>query len=395
MRSLTDPDICGILLLQDAQTEFNSRRKLMDLQIGKNIKTLRTRRGITQETLAARLGVAPQSVSKWERGEGYPDITFLIPLADYFGVPLDTLMGRNEEEREQKIADILRQYEHFRHIGNHNVKKSLIRKAYEEFPFDFRIIVKYVESLICSDDPSAHRGEIERLCTYVIDECTADEPRWDAITTLISLYSECGEYDLAAEYANRLPALFASREFALTGIYPNGDERDFTAMANFIDTAMERILWQMYCIAVQRQGLTDAERIDILERTLAVADAVFPDFDCDVCHSGLADVCLALFRLYSEAEQDDTALDSLERAFRHDRAIDEIDNEEIMHTSPLLRGNRYDMRKVWDGCKCNGVWFRLERLSKPPFRFERYENDPRYQEILGKYRPFAVEDKTK
>ena len=40
----------------------------MDLQIGKNIKTLRTRRGITQETLAARLGVAPQSVSKWERG---------------------------------------------------------------------------------------------------------------------------------------------------------------------------------------------------------------------------------------------------------------------------------------------------------------------------------------
>jgi tetratricopeptide (TPR) repeat protein len=304
-------------------------------------------------------------------------------------------MGRNEEEREQKIADILRQYEHFRHIGNHNAKKSLIRKAYEEFPFDFRIIVKYVESLICSDDPSAHREEIERLCTYVIDECTADEPRWDAITTLISLYSECGEYDLAAEYANRLPALFASREFALTGIYPNGDERDFAAMANFIDTAMERILWQMYCIAVQRQGLTDAERIDILERTLAVADAVFPDFDCDVCHSGLADVCLALFRLYSEAEQDDTALDYLERAFRHDRAIDEIDNEEIMHTSPLLRGNRYDMRKVWDGCKCNGVWFRLKRLSKPPFRFERYEDNPRYQKILGKYRPFAVEDKTK
>ena len=71
MRSLTDSDICGILLLQDAQTEFNSRRKLMDLQIGKNIKTLRTRRGITQETLAARLGVAPQSVSKWERGASH------------------------------------------------------------------------------------------------------------------------------------------------------------------------------------------------------------------------------------------------------------------------------------------------------------------------------------
>ncbi len=366
----------------------------MNLQIGNTIKALRTRRGITQETLAAHLGVAPQSVSKWERGEGYPDITFLIPLADYFGVPLDTLMGRNAEEREQKIADILRQYEYFRHIGNHDAKKALIRQAYAEFPFDFRIIVKYVKSLLTTGDLSGVREEIERLCGYVMDECTVDELRYDAITSLICVYSECGEYDRAVEYANRLPNLFASREFALTGIYPNGDERDFAAMANFIDTALERVLWEMYCIAVQRQGLTSAERIDILERTLTVADAVFPDFDCDVCHSGLADACLALFRLYSELGQDDTALDYLERAFRHDRAIDEIENEEIVHTSTLLRGSRYDMRKVWDGCKCNAVWFRLDRLNEAPFRFERYQENFRYREILGKYRPFAVEDKT-
>ena len=367
----------------------------MDLQIGKNIKALRTRRGITQETLAVRLGVAPQSVSKWERGEGYPDITFLIPLAEYFGVPLDTLMGRNEEERERKIADILRQYEHFRHIGDHDAKITLIRQAYTDFPFDFRIAVKYAEALICSGDPCAHREEIKRLCEYVMDECTDDEPRYDAITSLISLYGECGEYDLAVQYANRLPTLFASREFSMTGIYPTGDERDFAAMANFIDAAMERLLNEMYCIAIHRQGLTDAERIGILERTLAAADAVFPEFDCDVCHSALGDVCLSLFRLYSERGEDGTALDYLERAFRHDRAIDETDNEEIVHTSVLLRGSTYDMRKIWDGCACNGVWYRLDHLNKPAFRFERYDDNPRYLEILEKYRPFAVEDKTK
>ncbi len=367
----------------------------MDLQIGKNIKALRTRRGITQETLAVRLGVAPQSVSKWERGEGYPDITFLIPLAEYFGVTLDILMGMDTEAKEKRIAEIIRQYEHYRHIGDHDAKTDLIRQAYAEFPFDFRIIVKYVEALLTSGDLSGTREEIERLCTYVTDECTVDELRYDAITSLVSLYGECGEYDRAAEYANRLPDLFASREFSMTGIYPNGDERDFAAMAHFIDTAMERVLWQMYCIAVQRTGLTAEERIEILEHTLAAADAVFPDFDCDVCHSGLGDTCLALFRLYSELGKDDTALDYLERAFRHDRAIDEIENEEIVHTSLLLRGSRYDMRKIWDGCKCNGVWFRLERLNEAPFRFERYDDHPRYREILETYRPFAVEDKTK
>jgi len=367
----------------------------MNLQIGNIIKTLRTRRGITQETLAAHLGVAPQSVSKWERGEGYPDITFLIPLAEYFGVTLDFLMGMDAEAQEKKITDILRQYEHFRHIGDHGSKNDLIRQAYEEFPFDFRIIVKYVESLICSGDPCGHREEIERLCGYVMDECTADEPRYDAITSLVSLYGECGEYERAAEYANRLPTLFASREFALTGIYPIGDERDFAAMAHFIDTAMERLLNEMYCIAVQRQGLTDSERMDLLERTLTVADAVFPDFDCDVCHSVLGDTCLSLFRLYSERGEDDTALGYLERAFRHDRAIDETDNEEIVHTSVLLRGSTYDMRKIWDGCACNGVWYRFDQLNKPAFRFERYEDNPQYRAILEKYRPFAVEDKTK
>ena len=367
----------------------------MDLQIGRNIKALRTKRGITQETLAVRLGVAPQSVSKWERGEGYPDITFLIPLAEYFGVTLDLLMGMDAEAQEKKITDILRQYEHFRHIGDHDSKNGLIRQAYADFPFDFRIVVKYVESLICSENMAARREEIERLCTYVMDECTADEPRYDAITSLISLYGECGEYDLAVQYANRLPTLFASREFAMTGIYPTGDERDFAAMAHFIDAAMERLLCEMYGIAVLRQGLTDSERIDILERILTVADAVFPDFDCDVCHSVLGDACLSLFRLYSERGEDDTALDYLERAFRHDRAIDETDNEEIVHTSVLLRGSTYDMRKIWDGCACNGVWFRFDHLNRPAFRFERYDSNPRYREILGKYRPFAVEDKTK
>jgi len=367
----------------------------MDLQIGKNIKALRTRRGITQETLAARLGVAPQSVSKWERSEGYPDITFLIPLAEYFGVTLDILMGMDTEAQEKKITEIIRQYEYFRHIGAHDAKNDLIRQAYAEFSFDFRIVTKYAVCLLSNGDIRENREEIERLCAYVMDECTVDELRYDAITSLICLYGVCEEYDLAVQYANRLPTLFASKEFAMIDIYPSKDERNFAAMAHFIDAAMERLLCEMYCIAVQRQGLTDAERIDILERTLTVADAVFPDFDCDVCHSVLGDTCLSLFRLYSERGEDDTALGYLERAFRHDKAIDDIDNEEIVHTSTLLRGSRYDMRKIWDGCACNGVWFRFDQLNRAAFRFERYDSNPRYRKILEKYRPFAVEDKTK
>ena len=54
----------------------------MTLYIGENLKKQRKLRELTQEQLADILGVSFQSVSKWERNEGYPDIEMLptIPL---------------------------------------------------------------------------------------------------------------------------------------------------------------------------------------------------------------------------------------------------------------------------------------------------------------------------
>ena len=57
----------------------------MTLLIGENIKRLRRERNLTQEEMAAHLGISFQSISKWERGDGYPDIAMLPPLANYFG----------------------------------------------------------------------------------------------------------------------------------------------------------------------------------------------------------------------------------------------------------------------------------------------------------------------
>lgn len=59
-----------------------------------SIAALRKDRGMTQEELAALLGVSGQAVSKWESGVCCPDIGLLPALADIFGVTLDKLMGR-------------------------------------------------------------------------------------------------------------------------------------------------------------------------------------------------------------------------------------------------------------------------------------------------------------
>lgn len=46
----------------------------MGFDFGKKLKELRAGREVTQETLANHLQISPQAVSKWERGEGYPDV---------------------------------------------------------------------------------------------------------------------------------------------------------------------------------------------------------------------------------------------------------------------------------------------------------------------------------
>ena len=48
---------------------------------GDRLKELRIQNQISQEDLAAKLGVSAQAVSKWERGKSNPDLTFIVPIA--------------------------------------------------------------------------------------------------------------------------------------------------------------------------------------------------------------------------------------------------------------------------------------------------------------------------
>ncbi|MCK5387808.1 MAG: helix-turn-helix domain-containing protein, partial [Candidatus Izimaplasma sp.] len=65
--------------------------------IGKYIKILRTKRGLTQGELAAHLNVTDKAVSKWESGKGLPEIESLLNLADFFNVTVDDLLRAKQE----------------------------------------------------------------------------------------------------------------------------------------------------------------------------------------------------------------------------------------------------------------------------------------------------------
>ena len=65
------------------------------MNLGKTILELRRQKHVTQEDLAAELGVTAAAVSKWENGNTLPDILMLCALADFFQVTTDELLGRS------------------------------------------------------------------------------------------------------------------------------------------------------------------------------------------------------------------------------------------------------------------------------------------------------------
>ena len=59
------------------------------LYLSENLKKFRLLKNLTQEDVAEYLGITPQSVSKWERAECYPDITFLFKIAELLKCSVD------------------------------------------------------------------------------------------------------------------------------------------------------------------------------------------------------------------------------------------------------------------------------------------------------------------
>ena len=82
---------------------------MKEINIAETLVRKRREKGITQEELAAHIGVTKASVSKWETGQSYPDITFLPLLAAYFNISIDELMNYTPQLTKEEIKKLYHQ----------------------------------------------------------------------------------------------------------------------------------------------------------------------------------------------------------------------------------------------------------------------------------------------
>ncbi len=102
------------------------------MEIGNQIKSLRLRRGITQEAMAQHFGITAQAVSKWERGVATPDISMLPDISAYFGVTIDELFALFDDTRMERIQNMIWDVRYFNSADTENERQFLMEKARRE-----------------------------------------------------------------------------------------------------------------------------------------------------------------------------------------------------------------------------------------------------------------------
>ncbi|MDE7330017.1 MAG: helix-turn-helix domain-containing protein [Clostridia bacterium] len=77
------------------------------IKIGRFIKSLRKENSLTQREVAERLNVSEKTISKWETGNGMPEVSLMLPLCKLFGISINELLSgeRLDEKRYVEKAE--------------------------------------------------------------------------------------------------------------------------------------------------------------------------------------------------------------------------------------------------------------------------------------------------
>lgn len=235
----------------------------MSVNINTQIVKLRKEKGVTQEELAKAVGVTNQSVSKWESATCCPDIQLLPVLADYFGVTIDELMGR--VNNEVSIIDAISVIKKF--VGNSD-PDMCVRNAYvlatslHEASVLRGILKGYSFTSISTDyyDSVSYYSSSggEMICTGNVVACTNHNkwelPEDDAIGDICTFLGKCSRHDV-------LKVMFAIYELTMNDINVYASIADISKKARLSEEQVSHAM-KVIKLKVMNDDDGDTYRLD-------------------------------------------------------------------------------------------------------------------------------------
>lgn len=292
----------------------------MDVLIGENLKKFRKHKGSTQEDLATHLGLSVQAVSKWERGEGCPDISFLPDIAAFYGTTVDDLLGCGQREREKRLNFIKSQYSANQNVGKIEENIVLMREALHEFPENTDVKCDLMFALsFC--DKLQYLDDVISLGEEILQENVDDNQRNLTIQNLAYAYNKKNMPDKAREYARRLPEPYCTKNSVLQAILKGDELRRLTQtnIGNAIGSIDNSVIWML-----RSRAYTPKEKILAYETVDKLYKLIFYDGNFGYEHSALFILWSHIAREYAGLHNVEKTLEALETMRQHATAMDDL-----------------------------------------------------------------------
>ena len=113
------------------------------MYLAENIKSLRKAKGWTQEEMAELIGMSSQSISKWERGDSYQDISLLPALSNLFDTSIDGLIGMDRINDDNAKAKIFEEGHGHLRAGDNESAEKVFRQALKNYPSDRGMMAEF------------------------------------------------------------------------------------------------------------------------------------------------------------------------------------------------------------------------------------------------------------
>lgn len=311
----------------------------MQIKLGEKIKELRKRDGRKQEDLANALGVTAQAVSRWESGVGYPDMSMIPAIANYFHITIDALFGY-DNDRDTKIKEYVKKANRYLIDNGDDITECIrfIKKALEEFPSEPELQICLAHALHLKGGQEAVKPNMyleEAAALY--EELSKQNS--NVISSLLATYSLMGEYDKAEKKALEQPTIGMSREVLLASIFNETKGERYCGEA-VLALLRELNLAIAFAIARNEELANSKEGIEISLAVRHLYEKIFGGECYGKFHSNLCMLDLYCIKIAANMKEYDEALAFFDSAYVHYAKFTELRNEDGFvdehYDTPLL-----------------------------------------------------------